>query len=378
MKNIKIGQIQQQPSGYKAFVPCSFPPQEGFCFSPEIIQKANQATLVLGRLDGITQLLPDVDFFLFMYIRKDAASSNQIEGTRATFMDAIEAEANIRTDLPKDVDDIIHYIHAVNHGLKRMTELPFSLRFIKELHLELMKDARSTQFAYPGEIRTSQNWIGGTSPNNASFVPPPPNYVINSLGELESFLHNESQVIPLLKIGLIHAQFETIHPFNDGNGRTGRLLITMLLCLENLLHRPVLFLSSFFHKHQSLYYDMLNAYHNGHIELWLEFFLDGVIEIGNEAIETVKQVTQIRKEDEQKILSLGKTASKSAVQVLPKLFELPIVDAAKIQQWTGYTAVGAKSVIDRFIEMGILEPHNKEQTYGRSYIYRRYVDVFLR
>lgn len=373
---MKIGNVQNQPQGYKAFVLSSFPPSEGFVFSSKIIQKASTATLLLGKLDGITQLLPDLDFFLFMYIRKDATSSSQIEGTKATMIDAIEAESKTSEKLPDDVDDILHYIHALNYGLKRLKDFPVSLRFIKEIHKELMKDARSSHFSDPGNFRKSQNWIGGTTPNNAHFVPPPPHEMENALGDLEEFLHLKDDVLPILKAGIIHAHFETIHPFLDGNGRTGRILITLFMWLQNLLDRPVLFLSTYFKKHQKIYYDRLDGYRFGNIDEWLDFFLDGVIEVAKEAIEIVKKITVLREEDMKKIQSLGKTAAESSINVLPQLFKLPIVNVSTIQKWTKFTRQGAQKVIDRFVELGILEQKDENQNYGRSFIYRRYIDIF--
>lgn len=373
---MEIGQIKKQSTGYSAFVPGKFPPKDGFEFSPKIIQKTSTATLLLGKLDGITQLLPDLDFFLFMYICKDATSSSQIEGTKATMIDAIEAESKTTEKLPEDVDDILHYIKALNYGLERLKDFPISLRFLKEIHKELMKDARASHYSDPGNFRTTQNWIGGTSPNNAHFVPPPPEEMKDALSDLEKFLHDSDDLLPIIKAGIIHAHFETIHPFLDGNGRTGRILITLYLWLNKLLDRPVLFLSSYFKRHQKVYYSRLDGYHEGEIEPWLDFFLDGVSDVAQQAIETVKQITALREEDMKKIHSLGKTAADSAIAVMPELFKLPIVNVAVIQKWTGFTRQGAQKVIDRFVDLGILEQKDETKTYGRSFIYRRYVDIF--
>ncbi len=255
MKNkniVEIGKYVSQPTGYKAFIPNPFPPKNGFDFSNDLILKANESTLKLGKLDGITQLLPDVDFFIFMYIRKDAASSSQIEGTKATLIDAIEAEGNIGENLPSDVDDILHYIKALNYGLNRLKDFPLSLRLIKEIHKELMTGARTTHFSDPGNFRKTQNWIGGTSLKNATFVPPPPYEMNASLDDFEKFLHSKDNILPIIKCGIIHAQFETIHPFLDGNGRTGRMLITIYLHKEKLLEKPVLFLSDYFKRYRSV------------------------------------------------------------------------------------------------------------------------------
>src|SRR3990167_638037 len=228
MHIIEIGVYKAQPQCFKAFIPHSFPPRDGFNFNQNLLKKNNEATRLLGKLDGITKLLPDADFFLLMYLRKDAASSSQMEGTQATMIDAIEAEAKVNTNIPKDVDDILHYIKALNYGMKRMVDddFPVSLRFVRELHAKLMDQARATHFSDPGEFRKSQNWIGGTRPDNARFVPPPVSEMHRALTDLERFIHADDSTLTLIKAALIHSQFETIHPFLDGNGRTGRMLIT--------------------------------------------------------------------------------------------------------------------------------------------------------
>ncbi len=376
MQKVKIGELQQQKEGFKAFIPVPFPPKDGFRFSSVIARKNDSAAHMLGKLDGITQLLPDMDFFLFMYIRKDAASSSRIEGTKATMIDAIEAEAKVDSDIPDDVDDILHYIKALNYGLKRLESFPFVLRFLCELHRELITGARATHSSAPGEFRKSQNWIGGTRPDNAHFVPPPVTEMHQALSNLENFINTEDNILPLIKAGIAHAQFETIHPFLDGNGRTGRMLITFYLWKEGLLERPVLFLSSYFKKHQKVYYDRLDKYHDGGVEAWIDFFLDGVEEIAREAIDTVLAITKLREVDTMKIQSLSKRASESAVLVLPQLYKMPIVNVVKIQEWTGFTRAGSQNVINRFIEIGILHDRNPQKTYDKSYIYRKYVDIF--
>lgn len=374
---MEIGVYIKQAGGYKAFVPHKFPPEDGYNFSPLLLKKADAATLCLGKLDGITRLLPDVDFFIFMYMRKDAASSSQIEGTNATMVDAIEAESKTSDNLPNDVDDILHYLKAMNYGLDRLTSLPLSLRFIKELHRELLSEARSTHFADPGNFRKTQNWIGGTNPNNASYVPPPTQSMLEALDDLEKFIRADDLTLPIIKAGLIHSQFQIIHPFLDGNGRTGRMLITFYLHLQELLERPVLFLSWFFKKHQKVYYQRLHNYHDeGEVEAWLDFFLDGVIEVSKEAIDTVYAITRLREKDMNKIRELGKTESKSSMIVLLELFKLPIVNVAKVQVWTGFSRMGAHKVVDRFVQLGILEQKDESKTYGRSYVYKEYLDIF--
>ncbi len=378
MKKQEIGVYIKQTEGFKAFVPYPFPPNGGFDFGHEILKKNDQASRLLGKLDGITKLLPDSDFFLLMYLRKDAASSSQIEGTRATMINAIEAEAKVSGNVPADVDDILHYIKALNYGMKRVVadEFPVSLRFLRELHKKLMDQARATHFSDPGEFRKTQNWIGGNKPGNASFVPPPVSEMHRALNDLEKFMHSRDATLTLIKAALLHAQFETIHPFLDGNGRTGRMLITFYLWKEGFLEKPVLFLSSYFKKFQQVYYQKLFGYHHGEVEFWVDFFLDGVIEIANEAIDIVGKITTLREQDMQKIQKLGTRASESAASILPKLYGQPIVNNALVQKWTGFTRAGAQRVIDRFIKMRILLPKDQDIKYGQSYAYTKYIAIF--
>jgi len=377
MTNI-IGEYKQQPTGYRAFIPYSFPPKEGFLFDTKIIKKNSGATQLLGKLDGVTKNLPDSDFFLLMYLNKDAASSSQIEGTRATMIDAIEAKTGNITNIPEDVDDILHYIKALHYGIRRVTtdDFPMSLRFMKELHKELMNKARATHFSDSGEFRRSQNWIGGTRPDNARFVPPPIGEMNRALSDFELFLHAKDDVPPVIKSGILHAQFETIHPFLDGNGRTGRMLINFFLWKEEYLEKPVLFLSSYFKKHQELYYEKLLGYHNGKVQDWIDFFLDGVIEISQEAIDIVDKIIKLRECDILKISTLGKRAAESAALILPRLYGQPVVNTNVLQEWTGFSRQGVQVLIERFKEMGILSDKDKDKTYGQSYIYREYVNIF--
>lgn len=378
MKSIEIGKNIKQAGGFEAFIPGPFPPKSGFVFSPKILKKNDEAVRLLGKLDGITKLLPDADFFLLMYLRKDAASSSQIEGTQATMIDAIEAEAKISSNIPEDVDDILHYIHALNYGMERVAkdDFPVSLRFVRELHKELMDDARASHFSDPGEFRKSQNWIGGTKPDNARFVPPPVPEMKTALNDLENFIQADDFTLTLIKAALIHAQFETIHPFLDGNGRTGRMLITFFLWKEGILEKPVLFLSSYFKRHQEVYYEKLFGYHNSKVDQWIEFFLDGVIEIAEEAIDTVQKITTLREQDILKIQKLSTRASESAIKILPKLYAQPIVNVATVEKWTGFTKAGAQRVVDRFVEMDILKPRKQEKKYDQSYAYEAYLDIF--
>lgn len=375
--NIEIGKRIRQKEGFSALVPTPFPQKELFDVPQDILLKTAEADRLVGKLDGITHTLPDVDFFLHMFVAKDAASSAQIEGTRATIVDAIEKDAGVALKTT-DADDILFYIKALNYGTKRLDDFPLSLRLIREVHSKLMAGARATHFSDPGEFRKSQNWIGGTRPDNAHFVPPPVNEMNRALNDFEKFLHEEKKVLPLIHIGIMHGQFETIHPFLDGNGRTGRLLVTLLLCHRELLERPVLFLSSYFRKHQKVYYEKLDNYHNGEVEKWIDFFLDGVIETAQESIEISRKIRQLRDDDMSKIQALAKRESESGVLVLSHLFGSPIVNTRKIMEWTKFTRAGAQKVIDRFVNLGILKPQEEKGSYDRSYIYQTYINIFLK
>ena len=378
-KNPKIGVYKTQPEGFKAFVLESFPPKDTLVFSPAIQQKHAEAMRLLGKLDGITALLPDRDYFLEMFVRKDASSSSQIEGTQASISDAIEA-LNIerRNNLPQDVDDILHYIEALNYGLERAKNFPFSLRFIRELHEKLMTGARNTHNPFPGEFRRTQNWIGGTRPDNARFVPPPVREMNQALNDLEKFIHADDEYLPLIKAGLLHAQFETIHPFLDGNGRTGRMLVTMFLWHRRLLEMPVLYLSTYFKKHQETYYEKLNAYHseNGNVEEWVEFFLDGVIDIANSSIETCRKITELRERDMRKVQKLGKATAPKTLDMIRFLYKMPTVGIADVVNQTGYSRPSAYKLIDRLVDMNILYPADENDGYGKKYTYKDYVEVF--
>lgn len=372
---IEIGRNVKQQEGYSAFVLSPFPPKGIFDVSKTILIKTAEADRLIGKLDGITHTLPDVDFFLSMFVAKDAESSAQIEGTKATIIDMMEANVGVAVK-QTDSDDILYYIKALHYGLKRLVKFPLSLRLIREIHAQLIVGARTSHFADPGEFRKSQNWIGGTKPDNAAFVPPPVDEMNRSLNDFEKFLNNDKLTPPLIHAAITHAQFETIHPFLDGNGRTGRLIITLLLCHRGILERPVLFLSSYFKKHQKVYYQKLRDYHNGEIETWLDFFLDGVINIANDSIIISKKITKLREDDMAKILSLAKRESESGIVVLQKLYAQPIVSSKTIMNWTGFSRRGAQKVIDRFVKLKILEINDEKETYDRSYIYKKYMNVF--
>ncbi|HZX09670.1 MAG TPA: Fic family protein, partial [Acidobacteriota bacterium] len=320
-------------------------------------------------------LIPDIDFFIFMYINKEAAFSSQVEGTKANLTDALQAEVERTPEIPDDVDDILHYIKAMNTGLERLNSLPLSLRLIKEVHSTLLTDARSSTSPQPGEFRNSQNWVMGTNLNDARFVPPPPQYVLAAMGELEKFFYSHNNIPTLIKAALMHSQFETIHPFLDGNGRTGRLLITFYLCHQNVLERPVLYFSEYLKKHRNKYFLLLDEYRKGNVSIWLEFFLEGVIQICKKSIETSNRVIDLREKDLQKISNMGR-ASKNAMVLLKHLYKLPIVDVKKVEEATGLSREAANRLVKRFCKQGILVQKDQDVKYGRLFVYKDYLSLF--
>lgn len=371
-----IGKYIRQPGGYKAFIPEKFPPKENLNFDPRVVKLLSKADLLVGKLDGITQLVPDIDFFIFMYVRKEAVLSTQIEGTRATMIDSIKADASFNIDLPEDVGDILQYIKAMNLGLQKLETLPLSLRLIKEIHKTLLVGGRQTHYSDPGSFRKTQNWIGGNSPETAQYVPPPPDLVINSLGDIEKFFHDNSDTPTLIKAALIHSQFETVHPFLDGNGRVGRLLVTFYLCQQGVLERPVLYLSEYFKSHRETYFDVLHSYHQkGKVDRWISFFLQGVIEVSKDAIDTSKKINSLYKKDTKRIQTLGRSAQKGT-RILEKLYNLPVVNANTIQKWLKTTRATANTYLNKLVGSGILIQQDESIEYGRTFEYKEYLDIF--
>lgn len=371
-----IGRSLPQKGGHVAFVPEKFPPFRTISLPPSTEALLNRATLLLGKLDGIMQLLPDLDFFIFMYVRKEAALSSEIEGTQATMIDSLRAEVEKTSDLPKDVDRILHYIKAINYGLKRLESFPLSLRLIKEIHNELLTGTDDAHGKTPGEFRTSQNWIGGATIQTARFVPPPPALVGPALSDLEKFMHDKSELSPLIKTALLHAQFETVHPFLDGNGRTGRLLVTFYLCQQNILERPALYLSEYFKKHRELYFDLINAYHSkGEVMPWFDFFFQGVAEVSTQAFEAARKINILREKDINKIHTFGRQ-SEIALKVLKKIYELPIVNVKKIEEWTGLSRPSANTLVHKFVKCGILHQRDKSKNYARQFEHKEYLALF--
>lgn len=374
----RAGSYQRQVAGHHAFIPAPLPPQPPVVLDGELHRLLSAADLALGRLDGSIQTLPNPDLFVLMYVRKEAVLSSQIEGTQSSLQDLLAAEAQLYTSrTPKDVDEVVNYIAAMNHGLARLTGLPVSVRLIREIHAKLLDGVRGSRLT-PGELRRTQNWIGpgGCTLNEATFVPPPPEIVPQALGELEKFLHAQDGLPLLIKIGIAHAQFETIHPFLDGNGRIGRLLITFLLCESGVLHKPVLYLSHYFKRHRQTYYDLLQAIRDrGAWEDWLQFLLRGVAEVSTQAADTSRRILALREAHRAQIAQhLGYSAG-NGHRVLERLYERPIVSVNDVRALTGTTYPAANGLVERLVKIGILSEITG-QARNRRFRYDAYVRLF--
>jgi Fic family protein len=356
-KAARAGRYLRQPAGYRAFIPAPLPPAHPLDLGGVLRDKLSAADYALGRLDGAVLTLPNPDLFVFMYVRKEAVLSSQIEGTQSSLQNLLAAEAQLfDPDTPKDVNEVANYVRAMNYGLSRLADLPVSVRLIREIHAQLMQGVRGGRLQ-PGELRTTQNWIGpaGCTLADATFVPPPPHEVPQALSDLERFLHDGGGLPPLVQVGLAHAQFETIHPFLDGNGRMGRLLIAFLLTEKRLLSKPVLYLSHYFKQRRSEYYERLQAVRDvGDWEGWLAFFLDGVIEVSQQATHTAAAILRMREDYRARITEhLGRAAA-NGQRVMDRLFDHPIVSVATVREWLGLTPAGANQIVARLTGIGLL------------------------
>ena len=372
------GRYVRQAGHYRAFIPNPLPPQPPVRIDGTLQRRLSDADLALGRLDGSIQTLPNPDLFVLMYVRKEAVLSSQIEGTQSSLQDLLAAEARIfGLRRSQDVDEVINYVSAMNHGIRRLAEIPVSVRLIREIHDKLLQGVRGSQLT-PGELRRSQNWIGpaGCSLNEATFVPPPPHLLADSFSDLEKFLHTVDDLPILVKIGLAHAQFETIHPFLDGNGRVGRLLITLLLCEKRILQNPVLYLSYFFKKNRQRYYDLLQETRDsGDFEGWLAFFLQGVAEVSRQAAETARRILSLREEHRNRIAEgLGRAAG-NGHRLLEHLFERPIVSVTDVERLLGITYPAANALIGRMVSLDLLQEMTG-RVRNRRFRYEPYVRLF--
>jgi Fic family protein len=367
--------ISQVGEDCRAFVPKPLPPAPSLVWDAELLDLYGQATLALGRLDGLAAILPRTGLFLYSYIRKEAVLSSQIEGTQSSLSELLLFESEASPGVPlDDVLEVSNYVAAMNHGLKRLKDLPVCLRLLKEIHGVLLAKGRGSD-KEPGEFRRSQNWVGGSRPGNAKYVPPPPDHLIECLDALEKFLHDKPEKMPLLvKAALAHVQFESIHPFLDGNGRLGRLLITFLLCAQDTLRSPLLYLSLYFKQNRQQYYDLLqNVRLTGDWEAWLRFFFTGVKETADEAARTGHALLELFEEDHKRIEALGRPAN-SALRVHACLQRDPLASIARITDKVGLTHPTVTSAIGHLEKLGIVRPAT-EAKYGRLYAYHRYMKI---
>lgn len=355
------------------------PPDPPIDWTPSLRSKFDQALLALGRLDSVSMLLPDTSLFLYMYVRKEAVLSSMIEGTQSSLSDLLLFELDEAPGVPlDDVREVSNYVAALDHGLRLLKEgLPLSLRLIREVHGVLLAKGRGSKLT-PGEFRRSQNWISGTRPGNAAFVPPPAGEVLECMSRLERFLNDLPEPTPvLLKAALAHVQFEAIHPFLDGNGRVGRLLITLLLCEQQVLREPMLYLSLYFKTHRRYYYELLNNIREtGDWEAWLDFFAEAVIVTATQAVETAQQLVALSNQDRDRIGTLGRAAP-SALHIHRVLMEHPIVTSNWLVEKTGLTPATVNKSLANLEQLGIVRELTAQKR-NRLFSYHGYVEIMNR
>lgn len=374
----RAGRYSAQPGGFHAFLPNALPPDPPIVYDNELLDLLSKADRSLGRLDGSTGMLPNPDLFVLMYVRKEAVLSSQIEGTQASLVDILEYEADqaARTDRI-DIEEVINYVDAMNYGLRRLRDLPVSMRLIREIHERLMAGVRGGE-RNPGELRRTQNWIGpaGAPIGDAVFVPPPATELAGLLSDLERFLHDEAPMPALVKVGLAHAQFETIHPLLDGNGRTGRLLITFLLCEREILRQPLLYLSHYFKRARAEYYDRLQGIRqSGDWEGWLKFFLRGVFAVAQEATQTAHDIVAMRELDRELVTSSLQRSSHHGLRLLEGLYFQPVISGQGAARITNLAIGNSNRLVNQFVELGILREITGRRR-NRRYSYDRYLDLF--
>lgn len=350
----RAGRFAKQPQGHESFIPEPLPPQPPIEFNAEMLAMLSAADQALGRLDGVIQTIPNADLFVAMYVRREAVLSSQIEGTQSTLDDLLVADLEPSTPgLPNDVEEVLNYVRAMNYGLERLSSLPLSTRLIREIHAELLRSGRGA-LRSPGEFRNDQNWIGpdGAPIERATFIPPPVGEMHKALGDFERFLHKETELPALIHVGLAHAQFETIHPFTDGNGRVGRLLITFLLAHRGVLHRPLLYLSHYLRRNRAEYYDRLMAVRlRSDWEGWLHFFLVGVSETAAEATATAQAILDLRDRHRELV---GQKAGVNGTRLHDLLYDRPLVNVNLVKDRLGVSFATANGLVKSLEEIGLL------------------------
>jgi len=375
----RSGRFARQPAGYYAFIPQPLPPDPPVHFEDELHHLLSDADRNLAKLDGMVTVLPNPELFIAMYVKKEALLSSQIEGTQASLEGILEFEADLtpRDDID-EIKEVVNYIKALNYGIEKLQELPLSLRLMKEIHKVLIEGTRGRDKAL-GEFRTSQNWIGprGASITSAVFIPPPPDMILSAMGDLENYLHRQDQTPPLIKIALIHAQFETIHPFIDGNGRIGRLLITFYLLWKEILSKPLLCVSYYLKKNREQYYALLMEVRTkGAWEDWIKFFLRGVSEASRESAVTAREIIKL-KNDLIARLYEHSLSSIYAVKLIELLFEFPVIDVRKVLEKISIHKDTATELMKRFEAIGIVKEITGKQRY-KKYIFKDFVNIIAR
>ena len=374
----RAGSYERQITGYRAFIPKPLPPDPPMDFDVELLDLLSRADIALGRLDGASEILPNVDLFVAMYVNKEAVLSSQIEGTQASLLDVLAFEAAaVEPENPQDIEEVVNYVAALNYGLERLKTLPLSLRLFREIHERLLAGVRGAE-RYPGQFGTSQNWIGhaGCTIETARFVPPPPSEMLTALGDIEQFLHSSTPMPTLIRIGLAHAQFETIHPFLDGNGRMGRLLITFYLCQQGVLRKPLLYLSHFFKLNKSDYYEYLQRIRDeGEWENWLKFFLRGVCDVAQEATSTARNIVNLRERHRMLIAQVLPRGAGTATQLLEHLYEHPITTIKLAAEHLGLTYAGTSNLFSRLTDLDILHEMTQRER-NRRFSYTEYLSMF--
>ncbi|NLG18108.1 MAG: Fic family protein [Fibrobacter sp.] len=360
----------------KAFIPAPLPPAPPIEWTSELHDKFDQAHLALGRLDSVSKLLPDATLFVYMYVRKEVVLSSMIEGTQSSISDLLLFEMDEEPGVPvDDVQEVSNYVAALYHGLHLLEGgLPLSLRLIKEIHGVLLSKGRGSTCT-PGEFRKSQNWIGGTRPGNAVFVPPPVEDLMECMGKFESFLHDMPEPTPvLLKAALMHVQFETIHPFLDGNGRLGRLLITLLLCERKILKEPMLYLSLYFKTHRQYYYELLGRIRTmGDWEAWLDFFAEAVISVATQAMETAQKLHYLSETDKRKVSGLGRAAA-STMNIHRIMMEHPVATSKWLVEKSGITPATVNKALGHLVQLGIVREITARKR-NRIFSYAGYIEI---
>lgn len=373
LKTDRAGILKRMQSNYECFVPHDLKYLK-FNIDEEFQNLINRAYLLLGRLDGMATTLPDINLFVSMYVQKEAVISSQIEGTQASLIDVLQKDR--KNEKIKDTEEIVNYIKATNYAFKRLEELPLCMRLIKETHSILLSGVRGNEKS-PGEFRKSQNWIGyaGCTLNTASFVPPAPGEMEKSLTDLEKYIHEDSFIPNLIKIALIHYQFETIHPFLDGNGRMGRLLIVLFLKERGLIEYPVLYLSYFFKKNRNKYYELLNNVRvKGEFEEWIKFFIKGICEISEDAISSIQKIIELKKADIEKIRNIPKGNISNLLLIYDYLLRHPFLETEDIRRLSDLSKPTVNKLLETLIELEILELVEEKKRY-KQYVYRKYVDI---